>query len=104
MRFGRLLWAKKGETSRIQLFLVDKAYDEQKNGHGLDEPRSTNVAKSAALSASRFSALIALLVGKGVLSAEEAERIRTVEADALTKELWEHDRVRDLDDWLAVEP
>jgi hypothetical protein len=75
MRFGQLLWAKKREKSRIQLFLVDKAYDEQKNGHGLDEPRSTNVAKSAALSASRFSALIALLVGKGVLSAEEAERI-----------------------------
>ena len=49
MRFGQLLWAKKGEKSRIQLFLVDTAYDEQKNGHGLDEPRSTNVAKSAAL-------------------------------------------------------
>lgn len=105
MRFGQMLWSKKegDEKRRVQLILVDKAFDDDGPHRGFMEPQFGNVAATAAAVRTSVSALLDKLVTKGVLSDEEAALIRVVGKESIRKELWENDRVDDLDEWLKNE-
>jgi hypothetical protein len=99
MRFGQMVWSKKDDRYRMNLLLVDKAYDEPAS-RGFFQPQFSNIEDSVAISLVGLRSLLDKLVDKGVLSAAERDAISDVEKTERDKEIWEFDRVADLDEWL----
>jgi hypothetical protein len=101
MRFGQVLWSKSDAGNyRMEVYLVDKLYDELGRRIALGEPRANNVGRRAASTAIRLSALVDILQAKGVITSEEAENVRAVDQNELDRKMHEHDSVKDLDTWL----
>lgn len=104
MRFGRPLWSQSGGKYRVQLYLIEKKYDDNQPRHGLFEPQASNDARRIVHSAILLDRLIDSLVAKSVLSAEEAEKIRDINDELKFKlEVAKRNRVDDLDKWLDEE-
>jgi hypothetical protein len=103
MRFGMLLWSKKesDDKYRMSVILVDKAYDKPPILRGFLEPQFTNQARRVAVSRLWLTALIDKLTSKGILTADEAEQIRTINEHDLKTEFNKLFSVDDLDEWLG---
>ena len=99
MRFGQMLWSKKDGKYRMNLILVDRSKD-QPGDHGWLAPRLDNIEDTAAVSVITIRSLLDKLVEKGILSATERDVVSAVNETERRKELWEFDRVPDLDEWL----
>jgi hypothetical protein len=101
MRFGQLLWSLSGDKYRVELYLVEKKYDDTQPGHGFLEPQASNDARRIVYSSILLDRLIDFLVTKGTLSAEEAEKMRNIDDELqIEREMAKRNRVGDLDKWL----
>jgi hypothetical protein len=106
MRFGQCLWSESDDKYKIQLYLVEKRLDDSKRGlgHSFLEPQSSNDAGRIVRSAILLDRLIDSLIHKGVLSAEESEKLRQIDDELqVDLEMAKRNRVSDLDKWLDRE-
>jgi hypothetical protein len=104
MRFGRYLWSKSEDKYKVQLYLVEKRFDDTRSGHGFLEPQSSNDADSIVYSAILLDRLMDSLIHKGVLSAQECEKLKNIDDELqMERERAKRNRVDDLDEWLDKE-
>jgi hypothetical protein len=104
MRFGQLLWSQSGDKYRVELYLVEKKHDDTDRIRSFLEPQSSNDARRIVYSSIVLDRLIDSLVTKGILSAEEGEKMRNIDDERQVElEMAKRNRVDDLDKWLDNE-
>lgn len=100
MRFGQLVWSRQeGDDFKMQLILVDRAYDEPRPLPRPFDPELNNVERMLVETNESLRALLFMLEDKGVLAKSEVEKLTQPSDESLKNRYKELFRVRDLDEW-----
>lgn len=97
MRFGKALWSEQDDTVKFQIYLVDRAKDED-GKLGIFQPEMRNIQSMLARTTECFLELLSVLVEKEVLTSEEQDRIKTVSQERMLNRVLKFDQVDDLDE------
>jgi hypothetical protein len=100
MRFGQPFWSRHDDHEKHEVILVDRAYD--KEGQQQRWPTAPEQRKETGQVIQlleQMDALLGLLVQRGRLSQQDADRVRDVPEGRKYERLLEFKRVDDLDDW-----
>lgn len=106
MRFSRtILWSRHKEGIKYELILVDKSYDERDRPLSrLFQPQMSRMQEMVAIQAEMIEGMMAVLQEKGLIDAEEIERIRSKAASRASDQAREFFRVEDIDEFSRPQP
>jgi hypothetical protein len=99
MRFGRCLWSQHGDLVKHEIYLLDRAVDEDHKSGKILQPELNHIQRKLAILEGLSNELLSVLSEKGILTNEEIQRINNLSRERFVERLWEFEEVEDLDKW-----